>query len=94
MVTNMSRYGVVLCQIYAFIITLCIVIALLIDGDPKGKGALLSVPIAFQKAALQELNTVIPRGQFYWPKAYIFLGLPIFMLLYFIGKLVDDEPLL
>lgn len=89
----MSRLGIVLCQIYAFIIAMCIVIALLKEGDPKGKFVLMSVPISLQQAALKELNIVIPRGQFYWLQAYVLIGLPTFMLLYFIGRLVDEEAL-
>ncbi len=82
-----------MCQIYAFIIAICIVISLLKDGDSKGKFVLMSVPISLQQAALRELNIVTPRGQLYWLKAYILIGLPTFMLLYFVGKLVDDEEL-
>jgi hypothetical protein len=87
----MSRLGIVFCQIYAFIIALCFVIALSNEGDPKGKYVLLSVPIALQQTGLRELNIVIPRGKFYWLEAYALIGLPTFLLLYFVGKLIDDE---
>jgi hypothetical protein len=91
----MSKLGIIFCQIYAFIIALCLVIALAKEGDPKGKGVLLSVPIALQQAGLQELNINLLHGKsydrFYWLKAYALFGLPTFVLLYFVGKLMDDE---
>ncbi len=89
----MSRLGIVFCQIYAFIITLCLVLALSNEGDPKGQFALLQVPFGVQEAALRKIHLNFSRSDraLYWLKGYTLLVLPTFMLLYFVGKLMDDE---
>lgn len=89
----MNRLGIIFCQIYAFIIALCLVITLSNEGDPKGQFVLLQVPFGFQQAVLHELHINFSQSDraLYWLKGYTLLVLPTFLLLYFVGKLMDDE---
>jgi hypothetical protein len=77
----MSKLGMVFCQIYAFIIALCLVLGLSREGDPKGQFVLLQVPFAFQETALRKLHLNFSQSDraLYWLKGYTLLVLPTFL---------------
>ena len=88
---TMSRGGFVLCVMYAAVIVLCFVMALLAKGDFKGWFVMLQLPIALQAAALESvgLGLLLELEHLSWVSAYFVIGLPTFALLYAMGWLIE-----
>jgi hypothetical protein len=84
----MSRVGLVFCALYALIIAACVCWAFTV-GDPKGHFVILQLPIALQGTLLVSLGLLPILVHLSWFAAYLFIGLPTFMLLYLLGWLID-----
>lgn len=86
----MSRIGKVLCLIYAVIIIVCFAVAFSAEGDLKGQYVFLQLPIALQMAGIHEIGLSSKLQNLSWVGAYVLLGLPTFLLLYFVGWAIDS----
>lgn len=85
----MSRIGIILCSIYALIIIVCFVFAFLAGFDFKGRFIFLELPLSAQIAIIDAIGLSSKLQNLSWVGAYIILGLPTFVVLYFIGKAMD-----
>ena len=85
---NMNRLGIVFCSIYALIIIICFTVSFLAD-DFKGQFVFLQLPIALQSAFIVALGFAPILQNLSWVSAYVILGLPTFLILYFNGKIMD-----
>ncbi len=81
---KISIVGVVFCAIYAFI-SLALIALAMSEADPKGKFVLLQLPIVLQMALVDSVGLEALLSGLSWPMAYLFLGLPTLLLLYFVG---------
>ncbi len=87
----MSRIGKVLCLIYALIIVACFTVAYSADGDFKGQYVFLQLPIALQMFGIDAIGLSSKLQNLSWVGAYVLLGLPTFLLLYFVGWAIDGR---
>lgn len=85
----MSRTGITLCLFYALIIIICFVLAYLSKGDFKGQYIFLQLPLSFQLAGLNAIGLLSILKGFSWVGIYIVIGVPSFLLLYFVGRAID-----
>lgn len=85
----MSRIGKILCLIYALIIIGCFAVAYSADGDFKGQYVLLQLPLALQMAGINAIGLSPQLQNLSWVGAYVLLGLPTFLFLYFVGWVID-----
>ena len=89
--TKLNLLGVILCIIYALIMLTCLVMAYSADGDNKGEFVFLQLPIAFQMAGLHALGLGIFLREISWLAAYLLIGVPTFLLLYFLGFFIESS---
>ena len=87
----MSRIGKILCLIYASIIIVCFAFAYSADGDFKGQYIFLQIPIVLQMAGIDAIGLSPKLQNLSWVGAYGLLGLPTFLLLYFVGWAIDGR---
>jgi hypothetical protein len=87
----MSRIGKILCLIYALIIIACFAGAYSAEGDFKGQYVFLQLPIAIQMAGINAIGLSSKLQNLSWVGAYALLGLPTFLLLYFVGWAIDGR---
>lgn len=95
LIKNMSRIGLGLCALYGVFIAACLCIAYFARGDFKGHFVLLQLPIALQGSLLVSLGLGPILTHLSWTGAYLFIGLPTFVVLYRLGWLIDqfrDQP--
>ncbi len=85
----MSRLGIIFCSIYALIIVVCFAFAFLAGFDFKGRFIFLELPLTAQIAIIDAIGLSSQLQNLSWVGAYIILGLPTFVVLYFIGKAMD-----
>lgn len=81
---RLSRLGIALCLVYVLPTIMCIGTGLFCS-DTKSSFIFLQLPIAFQLGALNAMgwNTWLPPLS--WAGAYLMLGAPIVLMLYFLG---------
>lgn len=85
----MSRIGKNLCLVYALIIFGCFVVALSVDGDFKGYFVFLQLPIALQMTGIDAIGLSSELQNLSWVVVYIIIGIPTFLLLYFVGWAIE-----
>ena len=85
---KISKVGLVLALIY-FFITIVLIIWANTLIDPKSKFVILQLPLALQMAGLEEIGLLKYFTDISWTMAYIIIGIPTFLLFYFIGCFVD-----
>jgi hypothetical protein len=86
-----SRLGAGLCALYLALIVLCLIAGFAASSDPKGRFVFFQLPIAVQGGLLQSLGLGTALEGLSWPLAYILLGGATFLLLYFLGALIERK---
>ena len=86
--TRFSKTGAALVLVYAVITVGCIIVSLVIQGDPKGSFVLLQLPIAFQIGPLQALGLGEFLASLGWVASYFIFGVPTIFGLYFVGSTI------
>ncbi|WP_020168775.1 MULTISPECIES: hypothetical protein [Methylotenera] len=87
--SKLNRVGVIFCIIYALIILACLAMAYSAGEDNKGVFVFLQLPIVFQMAAIHELGLSVFLREISWAGAYLLIGIPTFLLLYFVGFFIN-----
>lgn len=89
---KLSSVGIVLAGLYILICIVFVTMALTI-GDPKSKFVLLQIPIVLQLSLFSEfgLSHILRGISWFW--AYILCGVPIVIVLYGIGHLIQRSGL-
>ncbi|MEW7849869.1 hypothetical protein AB2N08_14325 [Massilia aurea] len=85
----MSRLGLLLCAPYAIFIVACVGIVSLAGGDNAAQLIFLQLPIAGQLAVVQALGLGRALEFLAWPDAYAMFVVPVFVLLYTVGALLE-----
>jgi len=85
----MSRLGLLLCAPYAIFIVACVGIVSLASGDDASQLIFLQLPIAGQLAVVQALGLGRALTFLAWPDAYAMFVVPVFVLLYTAGALLE-----
>ena len=85
----MSRLGLLLCTPYAMFLFVCVGIVSLTGGDAGSQLAFLQMPIAGQLGLAQALGLGCVIRFLSWPEAYGLFVMPVFLLLYAIGALLE-----
>ena len=89
-----SKLGIFFCAVYVISTCLCIYFGLRTDNyDAKGHYVLLQLPLALQMAALSAIGLAPLLVKLSWPAAYVIIGLPTLVLLYYLGRLLAPPPL-
>ena len=89
--TKLNLVGIILCIIYALIMLICLAIAYSADADDKGQFVFLQLPIAFQMAGLHALGLSTLLRDISWLAAYLLIGVPTFLSLYFLGFFIESS---
>ncbi|OFL42531.1 hypothetical protein HMPREF3069_33240 [Achromobacter xylosoxidans] len=84
-----SWTGIVLCVLYAAISLMFIVHACSPDVDDKGRFVALQIPLALQLQLLRVLGLFPLLENLSWFGAYVLLGLPTLVFLYFSGWFLE-----
>jgi hypothetical protein len=87
---RISFVGVSLSVAYVLLSAFCLWSSASPNGDPKGAFVLLQAPVALQMALLQGAGLTEILEGVGWAEAYIFLGLPLLVLLYFLGTCLES----
>ena len=85
----MSRFGLLLCTPYALFLLVCVGIVSLAGGDDASQLTFLQLPIAGQLGLAQALGLGRVIRFLSWPEAYGLFVIPVFLLLYAIGALLE-----
>ena len=85
----MSRFGLLLCTPYALFLLVCLGIVSLAGGDDASQLTFLQLPIAGQLGLAQALGLGRVIRFLSWPEAYGLFVIPVFLLLYAIGALLE-----
>lgn len=85
----MSRVGLWLAALYAFVATGCVIAAHAVAIDDKGRHVILQAPIALQAALLDAAGLGAALDSLDWASAYAWIGVPTLLLAYGLGWLVD-----
>ena len=85
----MSRFGLLLCTPYALFLLVCLGIVSLAGGDDASQLTFLQLPIAGQLGLAQALGLGRVIRFLSWPEAYGLFVMPVFLLLYAIGALLE-----
>ena len=81
---KISVVGLTLCVIYG-VIALALVALALSESDPKGRFVLLQLPIALQMGFVHAVGLGGLLHGLSWTMAYVCLGIPTLVALYFGG---------
>jgi hypothetical protein len=87
-IIQLSRTSLILGTIYIGIIFACVIWAQFIT-DPKGKFIILQLPVVLQHGLLLAIDATWLLKGMSWPGVYLLLGLPMLILLVFLGNIVD-----
>lgn len=85
----MSRFGLLLCTPYALFLLVCVGVVSLAGGDDASQLTFLQLPIAGQLGLAQALGLGRVIRFLSWPEAYGLFVIPVFLLLYAIGALLE-----
>jgi len=88
---SMSRFGLTLCALYCVAVVACAMLSMGDGGDSKGAFVLLQLPIALQGGLLQALGLGRLIEGLSWTTAYLALGIPTLILLYFTGRFLGNR---